>query len=78
MQADRNLHQPFVEHIPPLVMGQLMQNDILEIRPGNTGVGQHNARMEKADQQRRGNQRIDTQLHRLLNTCPFRGDGEPV
>ena len=60
MQADRNLHQPFIEHIPPFVMRQLMQNDILKIHFGNIGAWQYNTRPEKAHQQRRGNQRIDT------------------
>ncbi len=52
MQADGNLHQPFIEHIPPLIVRQLMQDDIAKILFGNVCAGQYNTWMEKSNQQR--------------------------
>ena len=39
MQADGNLHQPFIEHIPPLIVRQLMQDDIAKILSGMSALG---------------------------------------
>ena len=60
MQADHSLHQPFVKQIPPFIVRQFMQQYILNILIRNICTWQHDTRMEKAYQQWRRNQRIDT------------------
>ncbi len=78
MQTNRGLNQPFIKQIPPLVVGQLMQDDILKILFGNIRPGQHDTRAKKANQQRRGNQRIDAKLHGSFHARPFRKQGKLV
>ena len=78
MQANRRLYQPFIKHIPPFVVDQLMQDDKLEIFSWNIRAWQYDARMKEANQQRRGNQRIDTQLYRSFHACLLRKCGKPV
>ena len=78
MQAGRYLHQAFIKHIPPLIVGQLMQDNIRKSLFRNIRIGQHDTWMEKANQQRGRNQRIDTQLCRPFDTCLLRSDGKPI
>ena len=78
MQTDGDLDEPFVAYIPPLMVRQLMQGDILKLLRGVIRPGQDNARVEKADQHRRRNQRIDAQLHRPPHSGLSRGDCQLV
>ena len=51
-QADRNLYQPLIKHIPPFVMRQLVQSDIPKLLFGNIRPWQYDARAKRANQQR--------------------------
>ena len=66
MQADGDLHQPLIKDIPPFIVGQFMQDDILKIFFRNVRTGQDNAGTEKANQQRGRNQWIDTKFNRFF------------
>ncbi len=78
VEAHRGLDQPLVEHIPPPAVDQLVADRVPEVLLRQITARQDDAGPEKSQQQGRGDQAVDVQLHRPPHAGLLPGPGQRV